>query len=107
MSSQKILHLDSTNFNETIEANKLVLVDFWAPWCGPCKAIAPILDQLAEEMPDVCIAKVNVDTHGQLASQFNVKAIPTLVIFKEAKPVETMVGLSNKEELKKKIESHA
>lgn len=104
MSSQYVKELNSTNFDSTIDHPRPVLVDFWAPWCGPCKAIAPILDQLAEELhTQVQICKVNVDNNSELAAKFNVRAIPTLLIFKDGKVVDQIVGLVNKDDLKKKL----
>ena len=71
----------------------LALVDFWAPWCGPCRMQIPILDQVAQKLPEVKIGKVNVDDHGDLAAQFGVNTIPYLVIFKDGKKVNEFVGM--------------
>jgi thioredoxin 1 len=108
MTSSKILELDSTSFSATVLRQDAtpVLVDFWAPWCGPCKAIGPVLDQLAQELEGkALICKVNVDDQSALAGQFNVKAIPTLLLFKNGKVVDQVVGLANKDALKQKIEA--
>ena len=103
--SDKITELDSSNFDATVSAGSVpVVVDFWAPWCGPCKAIAPILEELAEEMGDaVKICKVNVDNNSEIAGKFEIRAIPTILIFKDGAVADTVVGLSSKEDLKAKI----
>jgi len=103
--SKKFIELDSSNFDSAIAAGSTpVLVDFWAPWCGPCKAIAPILEELAEELGDaVKICKVNVDNNSDIAGKFEIRAIPTILIFKNGKVTETVVGLSSKEDLKAKL----
>ena len=85
---------------EVLKAEKPVLVDFWAVWCGPCQMMAPILHELETEMPDVQIGKVNVDEQMDLARQFRVVSIPTLIIFKNGQEVQRMVGVTSKEELK-------
>lgn len=110
MASNKILNLSGDNFDSTIASSgaKPVLVDFWAPWCGPCKAIAPILDELAEELGDsVQITKVNVDENSALAGKYNVRAIPTLLLFKNGEIADQVVGMTNKSALKTKLEALA
>jgi thioredoxin 1 len=103
--SDKIIELDSSNFDSTVSGGSVpVVVDFWAPWCGPCKAIAPILEELAEEMGDaVKICKVNVDNNSEVAGKYEIRAIPTILIFKDGKVSETVVGLTSKEDLKAKL----
>ncbi|AHF93406.1 thioredoxin [Opitutaceae bacterium TAV1] len=106
--SATITQLNNDSFQSTISSSSLVLVDFWAPWCGPCKAIAPILDQLSTELGDkVTIGKVNVDDNGELAAKYGVRAIPTLLLFKNGEIAETIVGLQSKETLKQKILAQA
>lgn len=105
--SANIANLDSTSFKTTVEADQPVLVDFWAPWCGPCKAIAPILEELATEMDGkVSIAKVNVDENDAISAEFGVRAIPTLLLFKGGSVVETIVGMTSKDALIEKINAH-
>jgi len=99
-----ILQLDSKNFSSAVAGATPVLVDFWAPWCGPCKAIAPILEDLAGELAGtLTIAKVNVDDNSELAAQFGVRAIPTLLLFKGGAVVEQYVGMMDKASLKAKL----
>ena len=96
-----IVHLSKDNFKEEVLESKVpVLVDFWAVWCGPCQMMAPILHELEEEVPDVQIGKVNVDEQMELARQFRVVSIPTLIVFKNGQEVKRMVGVTSKEELK-------
>lgn len=96
-----IIDLTKENFQaEVTKSDKPVLVDFWAVWCGPCQMMAPILHELETEMPDVQIGKVNVDEQMDLACQFRVVSIPTLIIFKNGQEVQRMVGVTSKEELK-------
>ena len=96
-----IIDLTKENFQaEITKSDKPVLVDFWAVWCGPCQMMAPILYELETEMPDVQIGKVNVDEQMDLARQFRVVSIPTLIIFKNGQEVQRMVGVTSKEELK-------
>ena len=96
-----IIDLTKENFQaEVTKSDKPVLVDFWAVWCGPCQMMAPILHELETEMPDVQIGKVNVDEQMDLARQFRVVSISTLIIFKNGQEVQRMVGVTSKEELK-------
>lgn len=101
MANEKIVTLDSNNFNtEVLESDVPVLVDFWAAWCGPCRMIAPILDQLADEYDGKAkIAKVNVDEQTELASKYGVMSIPTLFLFKDGEVIDQTVGVRPKAEL--------
>ena len=95
-----IIDLTKENFQaEITKSDKPILVDFWAVWCGPCQMMAPILHELETEMPDVQIGKVNVDEQMDLARQFRVVSIPTLIIFKNGQEVQRMVSVTSKEEL--------
>lgn len=103
--SANITELDNTNFDSTIKgASVPVLVDFWAPWCGPCKAIAPILEELSDEMGDqVKVCKVNVDNNSEIAGKYEIRAIPTILVFKNGEIADTVVGLTSKDDLKAKL----
>ena len=105
MASANVIELNTTNFGEKVlKAGGMVLVDFWAEWCGPCKMIAPLLDQIADENPGkVTIGKVDVDKNSELAAQFNVRAIPTLLIFKDGQIKEQVVGMTSKASLLQKL----
>jgi thioredoxin 1 len=99
-----ITNLDSTSFKTAVGGATPVLVDFWAPWCGPCKAIAPILEEIADELAGkLRVGKVNVDDNQDLAAEYQVRAIPTMLLFKNGAVVETFVGMSPKAVLKEKI----
>ncbi|MEK7189052.1 MAG: thioredoxin [Patescibacteria group bacterium] len=98
--------LTDQNFNQEVEQAKgVVLVDFWAAWCGPCKIQGPIIDALADQVKDAKITKLNVDENQASGSKYGVMSIPTIVIFKDGKPAETLVGLHQKEDIQKKLES--
>ena len=77
------VELTQENFEETVNKNPMVIIDFWAPWCGPCKGFAPVYEKAAETHPDVVFAKVNTDEQQELAGSFNIRSIPTLVVFRE------------------------
>jgi thioredoxin 1 len=102
MASANISVLTPDNFGaEVIRASSPVLVDFWAEWCGPCKMIAPVLDELAEEYAGrVKIGKVNIDDHQNLAAKYGIRAIPTLLLFSKGEVAEQIVGLRSKRDLK-------
>ena len=106
--SDKIAHLTTDSFKSAIAASTTpVLVDFWAPWCGPCKAIAPTLEELANELDGkLKIAKVNIDDNDAVAAEFGVRAIPTMILFKGGKVAETLVGMMPKAALKAKLAAH-
>lgn len=88
------------NFNsEVLKAEDTVLVDFWATWCGPCRMLSPIVDEVASERPDVKVGKINVDEQPELAQQFGIMSIPTLLVFKNGEKVQESVGLIPKEKV--------
>ena len=101
----KYIELNSSNFEETIKSG-VTLVDFWAPWCGPCRMIAPVIEELAEAFEGKAnIGKVNTDEEQDLAIKFGIRSIPTLLIFKDGEVVEQMVGASSKQAYTDKLNS--
>lgn len=99
------LQITDANFNEVIKGNKLVVVDFWAEWCGPCKMVGPIIDELANEYDGkVVIGKVDVDNNPDVTAQFGIRNIPTILFFKDGEVVDKQVGAVAKPALAQKIE---
>ncbi len=97
--------VNDTNFQaEVLESDKPVLVDFWAPWCGPCRIVAPHLEELAGEREDLRIVKLNVDENPQVSSQYNVMSIPTLLLFKHGQVAHQIIGALPKNRLVQEIE---
>ncbi|HUK81363.1 MAG TPA: thioredoxin [Verrucomicrobiae bacterium] len=108
MANANIITLSNSNFDQEVtKAQTPVLVDFWAEWCGPCKMIAPLIDEVAEEKAGkLKVGKINVDENQELATKFGIHAIPTLLIFKGGQVKETIVGAPGKKDLEKKLAPH-
>lgn len=102
----EILNISDAEFDATISNNQFVLVDFWAPWCGPCKMIGPVLDQISSERDDVQIVKVNTDTDSMNAAKLGVRGIPALFMFKDGKVVGNLSGAKPKAQLSSWIDQH-
>lgn len=102
-----VVHLDKGNFEkEVMKSDKLVIVDYWASWCGPCRVMAPRFEELSNEMGKVKFAKLSTEEAPEIAQQFEVMSIPTLILFKNGKEIDRMIGALPKEYLKAWLEKH-
>ena len=106
MASEKIVTLNNDNFKEVINGDQPVLVDFWAEWCGPCKMVAPVLDELADSNEKVVIGKLNVDENQELAFQYQVQSIPTFVLFQNGQVKDRMMGAMPKQAFERFLEKN-
>ena len=103
----KVITLTESNWQaEVINSDKPVVVDFWAPWCGPCRIIAPIIEELSNEIDGVKFGKLNTDENPNIAMQYGIRAIPTIMLFKNGEVVDTRIGVQPKEALKQMVLSH-
>ncbi|MCL4845247.1 MAG: thioredoxin [Acidobacteria bacterium] len=109
MASEKVQTFTDGNFDSAVlKAAAPVLVDFWAEWCGPCRMIAPAIDALASELEGkAVVGKLNVDDYPEISTRYGVRSIPTLLVFKNGSVVDSMVGVADKNHLKKMLERHA
>ena len=100
-----VVNLNEKNFEEEVlKSDKTVLIDFWASWCGPCRMMSPVVDEIAEEMKDaVKVCKINIDEEQNLAVKYNVMSIPTFVVIRDGKEIGRTIGVQDKEEIKKML----
>ena len=101
-----MLEINNSNFKEVLGSEtKLILIDFWAPWCIPCKVLSPIIEKVAKERETVIVAKVNVDENPELAAELSIRSIPTIVFFKSGKEHSRIIGIKTKEDINAKIDT--
>ena len=99
------LEITDGNITEVLKSNKITVLDFWAPWCGPCRMLGPIIEELATSNADIAIGKLNVDENSESASRYGVRGIPTIIFFKDGEIVDKIVGVKSKAEFQAKIDS--
>ena len=100
-----LTQITDNNFDaEVLEAEGPVLVDFWAPWCGPCRVVAPVLEEIASERPELRIVKLNTDENPQVAARYQILSIPTMMVFRAGEPVKTIIGAYPKKKLEAELE---
>ena len=106
MSSAHVLELNDATFDQAVAASPVLLVDFWAPWCGPCRMIAPVIEEIAAELSGkITVAKVNVDDCPAASSHFGIKSIPTMIFFKGGEKKDQTVGVSGKADIVRRLEA--
>jgi thioredoxin 1 len=105
--SGNTIEITDQNFDSTVKANPLVVVDCWAPWCGPCRMIGPVIDTLSEEQPDITFGKLNTDENLDISRKFQIMAIPTLLFFKNGELVDRITGVVPKGHIEGVIKKHA
>ena len=98
------LEFNDTNFDESIKSG-IAVIDFWAPWCGPCKMMSPVIDKIANNNPDLIVAKVNIDASPGVATKYNILSIPTVIIYKNGEPAEQIVGVASEKVIMEKVNS--
>lgn len=101
----RIVHVDDEMYEETV-ADGLVLLDFWAEWCGPCQALEPVVEELVEEYPELTVAKIDADENEEAMDEFGVQSIPTMIIFKRGQPVEVFAGKVPYPKLERAVDEH-
>lgn len=102
----EVVKVNGGNFQEFLQNNKNVVVDFWAEWCGPCRLVSPVVEELAKEYNSVAFGKLNTDENQSIAASFGITAIPTLIFFKDGKPTDQIVGAFPKSELKRWVDKN-
>ena len=101
----EVVHLDSKNFDSFIASHKISVVDFWAEWCAPCFILAPIIEELAQDYPQVGFGKVNADENPDIAARYGVMSLPTVIFFKDGEPVDEVIGAVPREEIEIRVKS--
>lgn len=103
-----VLNIEDSQFEqEVMNSDELVMVDFWAEWCGPCRALGPKLEEIAGEKSNVKVVKINIDQNKETAQKFGIRSIPTMILFKDGKDIETLMGNLSKEDIVAKIDAHS